>query len=163
MKGFEVPIKKAPVGRCPQSVLERVKGIEPSSKAWEAFVLPLNYTRMGSILRSFDTVRQTYGKFDEDSNGLTDFICSHFRLSKELHIPKATAIVAFVLRISFSSSSLSLLPSAISYAPCAPAKAPARGPVSDVKKLELKNAFGSSHLASIACSWFHFSFIAQAI
>jgi hypothetical protein len=22
-----------------------VKGIEPSSKAWEAFVLPLNYTR----------------------------------------------------------------------------------------------------------------------
>jgi hypothetical protein len=27
--------------------LERVKGIEPSSKAWEAFVLPLNYTRSG--------------------------------------------------------------------------------------------------------------------
>jgi hypothetical protein len=25
--------------------MERVKGIEPSSKAWEAFVLPLNYTR----------------------------------------------------------------------------------------------------------------------
>jgi hypothetical protein len=24
---------------------ERVKGIEPSPKAWEAFVLPLNYTR----------------------------------------------------------------------------------------------------------------------
>ena len=29
------------------TVLERVKGIEPSSKAWEAFVLPLNYTRCG--------------------------------------------------------------------------------------------------------------------
>jgi hypothetical protein len=26
--------------------VERVKGIEPSSRAWEAFVLPLNYTRM---------------------------------------------------------------------------------------------------------------------
>ncbi len=26
--------------------MERVKGIEPLSKAWEAFVLPLNYTRM---------------------------------------------------------------------------------------------------------------------
>jgi len=26
--------------------VERVKGIEPSSKAWEAAVLPLNYTRM---------------------------------------------------------------------------------------------------------------------
>ena len=25
--------------------VERVEGIEPSSKAWEAFVLPLNYTR----------------------------------------------------------------------------------------------------------------------
>lgn len=24
---------------------ERVKGIEPSPKAWEAFILPLNYTR----------------------------------------------------------------------------------------------------------------------
>lgn len=31
--------------------LERVKGIEPSSKAWEAFVLPLNYTRNAEILR----------------------------------------------------------------------------------------------------------------
>ncbi len=26
-------------------LMERVKGIEPSSKAWEALVLPLNYTR----------------------------------------------------------------------------------------------------------------------
>jgi hypothetical protein len=25
--------------------VERVEGIEPSTKAWEAFVLPLNYTR----------------------------------------------------------------------------------------------------------------------
>jgi hypothetical protein len=28
--------------------LERVMGIEPTSKAWEAFVLPLNYTRLRS-------------------------------------------------------------------------------------------------------------------
>src|SRR5262245_51526558 len=28
--------------------MERVEGIEPSSKAWEAFVLPLNYTRAPS-------------------------------------------------------------------------------------------------------------------
>lgn len=26
--------------------VERVEGIEPSTKAWEAFVLPLNYTRV---------------------------------------------------------------------------------------------------------------------
>ncbi len=32
--------------------LERVKGIEPLSKAWEAFVLPLNYTRMLYIFRT---------------------------------------------------------------------------------------------------------------
>ena len=25
--------------------VERVMGIEPTSKAWEAFILPLNYTR----------------------------------------------------------------------------------------------------------------------
>ena len=28
------------------AAMERVMGIEPTSKAWEAFVLPLNYTRM---------------------------------------------------------------------------------------------------------------------
>ncbi len=28
-------------------ILERVKGIEPSYAAWEAAVLPLNYTRIG--------------------------------------------------------------------------------------------------------------------
>jgi hypothetical protein len=27
--------------------LERVKGIEPSSSAWEAVALPLSYTRLG--------------------------------------------------------------------------------------------------------------------
>ena len=27
--------------------MERVKGIEPSYEAWEAAVLPLNYTRVG--------------------------------------------------------------------------------------------------------------------
>ena len=30
--------------------LERVKGIEPSYEAWEAAVLPLNYTRAGMIV-----------------------------------------------------------------------------------------------------------------
>ena len=30
--------------------VERAKGIEPSYKAWEAFVLPLNYARTGSQL-----------------------------------------------------------------------------------------------------------------
>jgi hypothetical protein len=35
-----------PVGRnCLLQGLERVKGIEPSPQAWEARVLPLNYTR----------------------------------------------------------------------------------------------------------------------
>src|SRR5690625_7115413 len=31
--------------------VERVKGIEPSSQAWEACVLPLNYTRAEHIKR----------------------------------------------------------------------------------------------------------------
>jgi hypothetical protein len=33
-------------------IMERVKGIEPSLSAWEAEVLPLNYTRFGLILPS---------------------------------------------------------------------------------------------------------------
>ena len=33
--------------------VERVKGIEPSYEAWEAAVLPLNYTRATRILRGF--------------------------------------------------------------------------------------------------------------
>ena len=32
------------------SELERVTGIEPAFQAWEACVLPLNYTRSGSTL-----------------------------------------------------------------------------------------------------------------
>jgi hypothetical protein len=28
-------------------ILERVKGIEPSSSAWKAVALPLSYTRVG--------------------------------------------------------------------------------------------------------------------
>ncbi|CDH18173.1 hypothetical protein XBKQ1_1060007 [Xenorhabdus bovienii str. kraussei Quebec] len=32
--------------------LERVKGIEPSYRAWEALVLPLNYTRIIEVMPS---------------------------------------------------------------------------------------------------------------
>ena len=32
--------------------MERVKGIEPSYAAWEAAVLPLNYTRFGEAEKS---------------------------------------------------------------------------------------------------------------
>ena len=29
--------------------LERAMGIEPTSKAWEAFILPMNYARDGEL------------------------------------------------------------------------------------------------------------------
>ena len=32
------------------NILERVMGIEPTLRAWEARVLPLNYTRTASLL-----------------------------------------------------------------------------------------------------------------
>ena len=41
--GVEVSVDK-PAGK----KLERVKGIEPSSQAWEARILPLNHTRFAS-------------------------------------------------------------------------------------------------------------------
>ena len=34
-----------------QQGMERVEGIEPSYQAWEARVLPLNYTRLGCAVR----------------------------------------------------------------------------------------------------------------
>ena len=34
----------------PFFILERMKGIEPSYQAWEARILPLNYTRMKHLL-----------------------------------------------------------------------------------------------------------------
>jgi len=37
--------------------MERVKGIEPSYAAWEAAVLPLNYTRV-SVIDSFSYTSQ---------------------------------------------------------------------------------------------------------
>ena len=39
-------------------IMERVKGIEPSYAAWEAAVLPLNYTRMDGILTAEQFERQ---------------------------------------------------------------------------------------------------------
>ena len=36
--------------------LERVMGIEPTFEAWEAPVLPLNYTRKMAVVREFTTV-----------------------------------------------------------------------------------------------------------
>ena len=35
--------------------MERVNGIEPSFEAWEAPVLPLNYTRDLAVVREFTT------------------------------------------------------------------------------------------------------------
>ena len=31
--------------------MERAMGIEPTSKAWEAFILPMNYARMYNIFK----------------------------------------------------------------------------------------------------------------
>tara|TARA_Y100000031_G_scaffold43265_1_gene49665 strand:- start:11252 stop:11524 length:273 start_codon:yes stop_codon:yes gene_type:complete len=39
---------KTPAKVFPATGLERARGIEPPSKAWEAFVLPLNYARLGN-------------------------------------------------------------------------------------------------------------------
>ena len=41
--------------------VERVKGIEPSYAAWEAAVLPLNYTRGGAILPLMDMLQRLVG------------------------------------------------------------------------------------------------------
>jgi hypothetical protein len=50
------------------------KVIEPSSKAWEAFVLPLNYTRMGVHFTQVLQRRENVREFCGSSNGLTAFL-----------------------------------------------------------------------------------------
>jgi len=47
--------------------MERVKGIEPSYAAWEAAVLPLNYTRMQGGFYSSSCASQILG-----GNAITD-------------------------------------------------------------------------------------------
>ncbi len=43
--------------------MERVKGIEPSYAAWEAAVLPLNYTRIAAAHKpNFSPARKSAGQ-----------------------------------------------------------------------------------------------------
>ncbi len=42
-----------------QWIVERAKGIEPSSSAWEAEVLPLNYARKSAFVQEVDSVSVT--------------------------------------------------------------------------------------------------------
>jgi hypothetical protein len=50
---YEVLVLKATAELCRTKYLERVMGIEPTSSAWEAEVLPLNYTRNTDAARRF--------------------------------------------------------------------------------------------------------------
>ena len=47
---LDVPLRGVWAMHC-----ERMKGIEPSLKAWEAFVLPLNYIRLVVLLVPFNS------------------------------------------------------------------------------------------------------------
>jgi hypothetical protein len=59
--------------------MERVKGIEPSSRAWEAYVLPLNHTRSpnGELLSKYRTARQQAIE-DLSSHLRTEFVIARF-------------------------------------------------------------------------------------
>jgi hypothetical protein len=64
-------------GKSGETELERVKGIEPSSRAWEAYVLPLNHTRSLNIelLSKYQTGRQQAIE-DLSSRGVRRCPCS---------------------------------------------------------------------------------------
>jgi hypothetical protein len=46
--------------------LERVKGIEPSYRAWEARVLPLNYTRGAAIVPESENGESGHSPHEDD-------------------------------------------------------------------------------------------------
>lgn len=48
--------------------MERVKGIEPSSQAWEARILPMNYTRTALLTKN------TIPYFIKKSKAITNFV-----------------------------------------------------------------------------------------
>ena len=63
---FSTSIRKWPKSAIRNCGLERVKGIEPSFSAWEADVLPLNYTRddrykVGVTADNLNSVFRSYG------------------------------------------------------------------------------------------------------
>ena len=76
-------------GRCqnPPSALERVMGIEPTSSAWKAEVLPLNYTRhLEPCNSNCTTLNPSRRPFFRDAKTLTVFQ-SNRPDSKNLVVP----------------------------------------------------------------------------
>ena len=60
--------------------VERVKGIEPSYEAWEAAVLPLNYTRSGVVPRRRARAEPTIiARLFSDSRGIFMLAGGHAR------------------------------------------------------------------------------------
>ena len=53
--------------------MERVTGIEPASRAWEARVLPLNYTREGGQISGRTTATTKAGRGSGSWTGVTVF------------------------------------------------------------------------------------------
>ena len=68
------------------SHLERVMGIEPTSSAWKAEVLPLNYTRLFSAARTQRSTacHPSSHAFFERAKILTVFTCQTVRISKSV-------------------------------------------------------------------------------
>ena len=52
--------------------LERVTGIEPAFKAWEALILPLNYTRNVYGIILYEKLKSIFFFFDEVQNKNSD-------------------------------------------------------------------------------------------
>ena len=51
--------------------MERIKGVEPSCSAWEADVLPMNYTRRSVV---FDIIADPRGKCNRNFDGRDIFL-----------------------------------------------------------------------------------------
>jgi hypothetical protein len=103
---------RLPLSPCPSLALEtlfyqleRVKGIEPLSKAWEALVLPLNYTRASGLRRPetqfafFLQVVNAYPRQPQPAKGIS------FDASRVTTKPTAETMVSITLKdfsVSFS-------------------------------------------------------------
>ena len=83
--------------------LERVKGIEPSSQAWEARILPMNYTRMVIIDREYYTI---FYKKKQDNNKF----CLFFMAFVIFRTPYGCVFICWDFRIARKMRKMPFLP-----------------------------------------------------
>src|SRR3989338_1814163 len=83
----DLPLTLASIWLCQYWRIERVKGIEPSYEAWEASILPLNYTR--NVVEKLERTAKIV------NDNMKKVVCPHCKKKVEWKLPKLHTRVRF--------------------------------------------------------------------